>query len=773
MTDAPRPPAGEDAASRRASELRTTIEQHNHRYYVLDEPTVSDAEYDALLRELQTIEAAYPQLIKPDSPTQRVGTAPASGFAELEHRVPMLSLDNAFDADALRDFDRRVRGRLETSRVVYVGEPKLDGLSVALHYERGRLVRAGTRGDGRTGEDITGNVRTIRSVPLRLRGEGWPDVLEVRGEVVIRRRDFERLNRQRLDAGERPFANPRNAAAGSLRQLDPRETARRPLTFFTFGVAEGMALSGTSHHAVLEQLRHWGFRVNDRVRQLQAIDDCLAYAEDLLRDRDALDYEIDGVVFKVDDLTAREVLGFTARAPRWAIAYKLPAREATTTVRAILASVGRTGVLTPVAELEPVEVGGVTVGRATLHNLDELRRKDVRVGDTVMVRRAGDVIPEITAVVMNARPEDAAPWEMPRQCPVCRSEVVHLEGEVDYRCVGSLRCPAQLKESIRHFASRKAFDIEGLGERVAEQLVEAELVRELADLFHLRKQDLLALEGFAEISAGKLLDGIEARRRISLARLLYAIGIPGVGEETARVLAHQAGTLTFLREAPALLFSLMPAIGRTMAEEIRTFFTDAGNRDSLDRLVDVLLLDEPGAFAPDYVAALQPASLLVAFGFHGLGAKRAAQLAEKLDALTDLAGMPAQRYPLPSRDAERLQRSFAERRDELEAVDDCLRRFGLHWSAGQSARAPVRQEADGDGLPLAGKTFVLTGTLDGMTREEAGERIQALGGKVTGSVSGKTDYLVAGEAAGSKLTRARQLGVTVVDQAGLDKLLGQ
>ncbi len=770
MSETPRLPASEAAARERVGALREQLEQHDYRYYVLDDPTISDADYDALLRELQAIEAAWPELIDPASPTQRVGGRPASGFSEIAHAVPMLSLDNAFDADDLRAFDRRLRDRLETDRVAYVGEPKLDGLSVSLHYENGALIRAGTRGDGRTGEDITANVRTIRSVPLRLLGRDWPAVLDVRGEVVIRRRDFDSLNAQRLARGQRPFANPRNAAAGSLRQLDPRETARRPLTFFTFGVAEGAELAQDTHQAVLEALGRWGFRVNDRIRPLKDIDACLDYAETLLHDRDSLDYEIDGVVFKLDALADRQRLGFTARAPRWAIAYKLPAREATTRVRDIIASVGRTGVITPVADLEPVAVGGVTVSRATLHNLDELRRKDVRVGDTVMVRRAGDVIPEITSVILDARPEDAMPWQMPDRCPVCASDVMHIEGEVDYRCIGSLRCPAQLKESIRHFASRKAFDIEGLGERVAEQLVEAGLVREPADLFNLQKQELLTLEGFAEISAGNLLDGIGERRRIHLARLLYAIGIPGVGEETARLLAEQTGNMEFLRQAPALLFSLMPAIGRTMADEIRHFFTDRANRESLDRLLASLTLEGLDGFAPDYVARLQPAALLTAFGFRGLGPKRAAQLAAKLESLTDLADMPPQRYPLPSADAARLQQVFRAQRHELAAVDDCLRRFNLHWRD-RSGPLPVRHQDERLTQPLAGRTFVLTGALEGMTRDEAAVLIEQRGGKVTGSVSGKTDYLVAGEAAGSKLAKARKLGVTVLDQAGLERLL--
>ncbi|MCC5857970.1 MAG: NAD-dependent DNA ligase LigA [Ectothiorhodospiraceae bacterium] len=669
-------PETENAARERLAELREEIDGHNHRYYVLDSPLISDAEYDALMRELLAIEERWPHLVTPDSPSQRVGAPPASAFGEVHHAVPMLSLDNAFDEQDLLDFDRRVRERLgHQGGVRYVGEPKLDGLSLTIRYQDGVLVQAGTRGDGRTGEDITANVRTVRSVPLRLRGQGVPETLEVRGEMVIRKRDFEALNAQRLAAGLKTFANPRNAAAGSLRQLDSRETARRPLTFFTFGVGVCSESLGDSHHAILQRLTAWGFRVNDQIRVLDGMDACLDYYRDLLDRRDSLDYEIDGVVFKVDELQARERLGFTARAPRWAIAYKLPAREATTRVRDIIPSVGRTGAITPVADLEPVEVGGVTVSRATLHNMDELRRKDVRVGDTVMVRRAGDVIPEITGVITERRPPDATPWDMPKHCPVCGSEVLRLDEEADHRCQGGLVCSAQRVGAILHFASRRAMDIDGLGEKIVEQLVDRELVRTPADLFRLEHATVAGLERMGDRSADNLLAALSRAKATSLPRFLYALGIRHVGEVTAQRLAEHFGDLEPIMAASEEELVQVPDVGPVVAQAIAHFFAEPHNRDVIRQLLAA----------------------------------------------------------------------------------------GVRWPVVH--RSPRTQ-------PLAGKTFVLTGTLAGMSRDQARNRIQALGGKVTGSVSRKTDYLVAGESPGSKLDKARELGVTVLDEAGMRALLG-
>ncbi len=662
-------------AERRAAELRETLADHNYRYYVLDEPAVSDAEYDALLRELQDLERQWPSLATPDSPTQRVGAPPLEAFEPARHEQPMLSLGNVFSEEELREFDRRVHERAAGGDVAYVCEPKLDGLSVNLRYEDGLLARAATRGDGEVGEDITANVRTIRSVPLRLTGAA-PSLLEVRGEVVIRKADFERLNARREAAGERTFANPRNAAAGSLRQLDSRITARRPLTFFTFGTGASSETLAATHSDVLTRLEAWGFRVNEHVQRVDDVDGCLRYYQWLLEYRDTLSYEIDGAVYKVDDLALRERLGFTARAPRWAAAHKLPAREATTVVETIAASVGRTGVITPVAELAPVEVGGVTVSRATLHNLDEVRRKDVREGDTVMVRRAGDVIPEITAVITERRPAGVEPWDMPGACPVCGSEVLRLDEEAAHRCIGGLYCPAQRMGALLHFVSRRAMDIDGLGEKLVAQLVERDLVRTAADLYHLDARRLSGLERMGERSAANLLRAIDASRETTLARFLYALGINHVGEVTAKALAAHFGELDAIRQADEEALESVPDVGPVVAQSVAHFFAQPHNQEVIDGLLHA----------------------------------------------------------------------------------------GVHW--------PAPEGRDGDEAPLAGRTFVLTGTLEGFTRDEARARIEALGGKVTGSVSGRTDYVVAGADPGSKRDKAERLGVSVLDEAAFRELVG-
>ncbi len=663
------------AVRERVAALRRDIERHNYRYYVLDDPEIPDAEYDRLLRELQALEDTHPELIIPDSPSRRVGATPDSAFAVVEHAVPMLSLDNAFSEEEVSAFDRRIREHLDVEQVDYTAEPKLDGLAVSLLYEDGRLVRGATRGDGRRGEDITHNVRTIAAVPLRLHGRDWPARLEVRGEVFMPRAGFEAYNRRASARGERTFANPRNAAAGSLRQLNPRITARRPLDIFCYGlgVVEGTEMP-TRQSEILEVLRDWGLRVCPEWRRVSGLDGCLGYFRAIMARRESLAYDIDGVVYKLDRLDQQRDLGSMARAPRWALAHKFPAREALTTVRAIEVQVGRTGALTPVARLAPVEVGGVTVTNATLHNLDEIRRKDVRIGDTVSIRRAGDVIPEVVAVLTDRRPTDAREFTMPEHCPVCNSEVIRAEGEAVFRCVGGLYCAAQRKQALGHFASRRAMDIDGLGDKLIEQLVDRELVCSPADLYRLDAATLTELERMGEKSAANLLAAIERSKQTTLARFLYALGIREVGEATAVALAAHFGTLEALMEADEAALQQVPDVGPKVATQIRAFFREPHNR----------------------------------------------------------------------------------------AIIAGLRECGVHWS--QTRVAPVERT-------LEGRTFVLTGTLENFSRDEAKARLQALGAKVSGSVSKKTDYVVAGANAGSKLTRATELGVPVIDENRLLAML--
>ncbi len=666
------------AAARRAAQLRDEINFHNYRYYVLDSPLISDAQYDRLLRELQALEAAHPELVTPDSPTQRVGAAPAREFGTVRHKVPMTSIGNAFDEAEVRAFDERVRKGLATAQeVYYTAEPKFDGTSISLRYEDGVLVSAGTRGDGSTGEDVTRNARTIRSVPLRLQGTGWPKVLEVRGEIVIPKKDFEKLNAEQLKHGGKVFANPRNAAAGSLRQLDSRITAQRPLAFFPWGIGEVAGGHVPAYYSELvEKLRDWGFPVTDLFRKVRGINGCLHYYAEIAAKRDKLPFEIDGVVYKVDDLAARERLGYTAREPRWAIAHKFPAQEETTVVEDIQASVGRTGVVTPVAVLKPVHVGGVTVTHATLHNEDELHRKDVRIGDTVIVRRAGDVIPEVVAVIKEKRPPHTQVWRMPKKCPVCGSAVQREEGEAAHRCMGGLYCAAQRVGAILHFASRHALDIQGLGDKLVEQLVERGLVKTVADLYRLDRDTLASLERMGEKSAQNLLDQIERSKHTTLARFLYALGIPQVGEATAELLAEEFGTLEALMDADRERLEAVHGIGPAMADDIHAFFAQKHNRE----------------------------------------------------------------------------------------VIAALRKAGVHWPA-VAARPRASQ-------PLAGKTFVLTGGLESMSRDEAKQRLKALGAKVSESVSKKTDYVVVGAEPGSKADKARALGITLLDEPAFLKLIG-
>ncbi|MGH8284040.1 MAG: NAD-dependent DNA ligase LigA [Gammaproteobacteria bacterium] len=665
-------------AQRRIRALREDLDRHNYRYYVLDAPEIPDSEYDRLMRELQALEQEFPQLVTPDSPTRRVGAAPLKAFGEVRHTVPMLSLDNAFDDEELEAFDTRVHQRLETTdEMEYTAEPKLDGLALSLHYENGVLTRGATRGDGSTGEDVTSNVRTIASIPLRLRGKSYPAVLEVRGEVYMPKKGFQALNRRQAERGEKTFANPRNAAAGSLRQLDSRITAQRPLEFFAY--AWGKVTSGTlpkRHSTVLAQFRDWGLRTNPENRVVRGISGCLEYYRQMSAKRPQLPYQIDGVVYKVDRLDLQQRLGFVARAPRWAIAHKFPAEEAMTLLKAVEFQVGRTGALTPVARLVPVFVGGATVSNATLHNMDEVERKDVRVGDTVIVRRAGDVIPEVASVVPSKRPKNARRVKMPTKCPVCGSDVVRAEGEAVARCTGGLYCPAQRKELIRHFASRRALDIEGLGEKLVDQLVDAGLVRTPANIFSLGVPQLAELERMGEKSAANLVQAIERARHTTLARFLYALGIREVGETTAEALARHFGTLNALMAADEAALLQVPDVGPVVAAAIAAFFHEAHNRE----------------------------------------------------------------------------------------VITALRKAGVRWAESK----PAAHTGPG---PLSGKSFVMTGTLTGMTRDEAKARIQALGGKVSGSVSKKTDYLVVGAEPGSKLAEARKLGTAVLNEPALQRLL--
>jgi len=738
--------AKQDAQDRIAA-LRDEIDQHNYRYYVLDEPSIPDAEYDRLLRELQALEAAHPELITADSPTQRVGGAPLSAFGEVVHKLPMLSLDNAFSEDEMAAWDKRVRDRLKAKgKVSYAAEPKLDGLAISLRYEHGQLVQAATRGDGSTGEDVTRNVRTIKAVPLKLRGDDWPQVLEVRGEVFMPKAGFDALNARARKAGEKIFVNPRNAAAGSLRQLDSKITATRPLAMFCYGLGEVEGGSpAPTHAATMARLKDWGLPVSPELQVVQGVAGCMAYYADIGKRRDALPYDIDGVVFKVDDYGAQQALGFVSRAPRWAIAHKFPAQEELTVVEAVEFQVGRTGAVTPVARLQPVFVGGVTVSNATLHNMDEVMRKDVRAGDTVIVRRAGDVIPEVVSVMLERRPDDAKPVTLPAHCPVCGSDVIKPEGEAVARCSGGLYCSAQRKEAVKHFASRKALDIEGLGDKLVEQLVEQELIHDPADVFSLKLEDLAGLERMAEKSAQNLLDALETAKQTTLARFLYALGIMGIGETMAATLARSLGSLDAIM---ALRLSDLIEIKASQALKLGEWARTCGLPDNAAVTQLVTAKGGPKWFTDSH----------------------ALMLAERFANLGELRAVPAESLAnQPKRQIEGVGHVLAVQvvtffhQDHNREVIDKLIAAGVCWEEGEAAPAPEE-------LPLNGKTFVLTGTLS-RPRDDYKAELQALGAKVAGSVSKKTDYVVAGEAAGSKLTKAQDLGVTVLDEAGLQALL--
>ena len=765
------------------------LNRHIYNYHVLDAPTIPDAEYDKLFRELQELEAAHPEAVTPDTPTSRVGAAPIPEFRQVTHAVPMLSLNNGFSDEDIDNFDRRVREGLDVPQVDYAAELKFDGLAMSLRYENGVFVQAATRGDGYTGEDVTANIRTVRVIPLRLHGApnggDVPAVLEVRGEVLMFKQDFERLNERQREAGQKEFANPRNAAAGSLRQLDARITAQRKLRFFAYGIGllEGAAMP-ESHSAVLDWLEKLGLPVSKERAVVRGCEGLLGYYREIGQKRPSLPYEIDGVVYKVDRVEDQRALGFVSRAPRFALAHKFPAEEALTVVSAIDVQVGRTGAITPVARLVPVSVGGVTVTNATLHNEDEVRRKDVRVGDTVVVRRAGDVIPEVLSVVLERRPTpEPAVYMLPTQCPVCGSHVVREEGEAVARCSGGLTCAAQRKEAIRHFAGRRMMDIEGLGDRYIDSLVECNLIHGVADLYKLTLDDLLKMKRLADerdgttpetVKQGKvatkwadnLLAAIEASKRPPLERLLFALGIRHVGESTAKTLADWLGSLALVRRAPAALLRVLPDIGGTVAEAIADFFAEEKNQIALDALLETGVAPQ-GEHPPKAALRerLDEVKLLAALDIPKLTEPRARQLLDGRT-LEDLAFLKVFGvFGLPEALVASLEAWMAVEANREALMKLSSLRRELLDSLPEEAAAP-------EGI-FSGKTFVLTGTLPTMSRDQAGALIEAAGGKVSGSVSKKTSYVVAGAEAGSKLEKAEALGVTVLDEAGLLALLGQ
>ena len=820
----------------RIADLRRRIEDANYRYYVLDDPSIPDAEYDRLLRELEALEAAHPEFADPTSPTQRVGIRPSAGFEEVTHAIPMLSLGNAFSDEEVEDFVRRIEERLELENPLFSVEPKLDGLAISLRYEQGRFVRGATRGDGATGEDVTANLRTIKAIPLHLRGEDWPQVLEVRGEVYMPLAGFAAYNRRALEQGEKVLANPRNGAAGSLRQLDPRITARRPLAFYAYavGVVEGVELPET-HSATLQRLRDWGFPVSDRNDVVAGTEGLLGYYRRMGAARESLPFDIDGVVYKLDDYAGQREMGFVSRAPRWAIAHKFPAQEQSTLLEAIEIQIGRTGAATPVARLRPVQVAGVVVTNATLHNADQIARLDVRVGDTVIVRRAGDVIPEIVRVVPEHRPAGAEPWQMPTVCPICGSEIVSEEGEVVWRCSGELTCAAQRKEAIRHFASRRAMDIEGLGEKLIELLVDTDLLRSPADIFGLTLDDLLLVKlvldaepatvdgelrlhlapessgsvhalfagasAFAEDKlqidgwknhvirllrdggakfdwnrkkiatkwAENLIEAIDRSRQTTLERFLFALGIEHVGESTAKALSAWFGDLELVRHLPWPLFKRVPDIGGEVARALGHFFDQPGNQAVIDQLLErgVRIGD---AHPPS--AKLRPelnlATLLTDLEIPKVTRIRAEQLAAAFADVEALRDAPEHAFVtagLPADSARALTAWLSE-----DANAALLTRAG---EALASLRARLPEHDDTPAGPLDGKTVVLTGGLASMSRDEAGAKLEALGAKIAGSVSKKTHLVVAGEAAGSKLTKAQELGIEIWDEAALLAFLAE
>jgi DNA ligase (NAD+) len=667
-----------DAARSTISQIRDEINRHNYRYYVLDDPDVTDQHYDQLMRKLQQLEAEYPELISPDSPTQRVGAEISGQFDTVEHKVPMLSLDNAFNLQEMQTFHQRLKDLLEIDAdLEFCVEPKLDGLAVSLLYQDGKLVRAATRGDGRNGENITSNARTIKSIPLSLRGDAIPALIEVRGEVYMPLAGFTELNQSQLENGGKVFANPRNAAAGSLRQLDPRITANRPLRFCSYGIGdkEGVELPG-SQFEQMQYLKSLGLPISTYIEKVNGIQQCEDYYQRMQQQRDSLAFEIDGVVYKLDPVRQQQQAGFVSRAPRWAIAWKFPAQEVMTKLLDVEFQVGRTGALTPVARLQPVVVGGVTVSNATLHNMDEIKRKDIRIGDTVIVRRAGDVIPEVVSVVLQERSEGFKIPEMPAQCPICHSDVIQTEGQAAWRCSGGLVCAAQRKEAIKHFASRKAMDIDGLGDKLIEQMVDLNMLNSVADLYSLQLSQIIDLDRMAEKSAKNLLSALEASKKTTLPRFIYALGIREVGEATAEALANHFSDLEHLQNASLEQLIQVGDVGPVVSENILQFFSQVENQQVIQQLQD----------------------------------------------------------------------------------------SGIHWEKLE----PRNEQA----ATLSGETYVITGTLENYTRDQAGKLLKQLGAKVSSSVSKKTTAVIAGDKPGSKVDKAQQLGVTILDEKGFQQLIG-
>lgn len=780
----------------RVAVLRARIEQANHRYHVLDDPDITDADYDRLMRELEVLEAEYSELASPDSPTRTVGGRATGGFAEVRHTLPMLSLGNAFEQEGdtdrerfreVAEFERRIEQMLDRRAPVFSVEPKLDGLAISLRYENGIFVQGATRGDGESGEDVTANLRTIRAIPLKLRGSDWPAVLEVRGEVIMLRKDFEAFNEYARTHDEKSLANPRNGAAGSLRQLDPAITAKRRLSFFAYaiGVVEGGELPPT-HSATLQKLRQWGFPVSPEVGIATGFDGLIAYFHRIGDKRDSLPYDIDGVVYKLDDYAGQREMGFVSRAPRWAIAHKFQAQEQSTKLLDIEIQIGRTGAVTPRARMEPVQVAGVTVTYATLHNADQVARLDVRIGDTVIVRRAGDVIPEVVRVIEDLRPEGTEPWSMPSHCPVCRSALIREDGAAAWRCSGGLICAAQRKEALIHFASRRAMDIEGLGERFAEAVVELDMVTTPADLYRMGVDDFVDMRQRLDerdgttpetVKTGKiatkwaenLVQGIEASKHTTLPRFLFGLGIMHIGESTAKTLAGWLGSLDAVRSTPAAVLCVLPDVGSEVATSIASFFAQSGNQQVVDDLIGVgITFSDESTPSPLLRERLSLGVLLDKAKISKLGPKSSKLLSQhfpSLDRLLEAGPTHWITAGAPQAAVTGLDHFLADTAALTDLRDAEASMQRLLDAIPRSAEVAV--------AALADQTFVLTGALSSLTRDEAKARLEALGAKVSGSVSKNTRVVVAGESAGSKLDKAEELGITVWDEAKLLAMLAE